>query len=245
MEFPHPDHSGAQKDNSAASGPFPKFTGHSSPATCADLHAPILPSVSAPAKPSEWVELAHIIRPHGRHGEVVADILTDFPERFRVRRELWLISSSPVSGVPREFTLENFWFLRSRVVLKLAGIDSISAAEGIRGCSVAIPPAERAPLDSGSWYASDLIGCELIDLNRSAVVGEIVDIDRGSSSTDLLVVRREGAHSRGGELLIPFVRDYLVRVDPAERHVEMRLPDGLVDINAPLTAEEKGRTSGG
>ncbi|HTV15495.1 MAG TPA: ribosome maturation factor RimM [Acidobacteriaceae bacterium] len=191
-----------------------------------------------PPEPAEWVILARIVRPHGRHGEVVADVLTDFPERFHDRPHLWLIPPSRVSAGPREVFLENFWFLRSRVILKLQGVDSITAAEGVRGCHVAVPAAERAPLESGSWYAADLIGCRVIDLNRSAAeIGQIVDIDRGSSSTDLLVVR--GAGSGAADLLIPFVRAYLVRVEPAERRVEMRLPEGLVDINSPLSEEEK------
>jgi 16S rRNA processing protein RimM len=243
MELSRPDHSRAPEHDSAASGPSLQPTGHSSE-SCADPHALILPSVAAAAKPSEWVLVARIVRPHGRHGELVADILTDFPERFHDRHHLWLIPSSHISAATREVLLENFWFLRSRVVLKLQGVDSISAAEGVRGYCVAIPAAERAPLDSGSWYAGDLIGCQVIDLNRAADIGEIVDIDRGSSNTDLLVVRGKGAGSTRGEILIPFVRDYLVRVDPSERRVEMRLPEGLLDINAPLTDEEK-RLMGG
>lgn len=244
MELPRPYHSRAQEDDSAASGPSPKPAGHSSSATWGDPPALNLPSVAAAAGVSQWTLLARIVRPHGRHGELVTDILTDFPERFHARHDLWLIPASQVSAAPREVVLENFWFLRSRVVLKLQGIDSISAAEGIRGYSVAIPAAERAPLEPGSWYAADLIGCEVIDLNHAADIGEIIDIDRGSSSTDLLVVRGKDVRSPGREVLIPFVREYLVRVDHIERRVEMRLPEGLLDINAPLTEEEKRRLGG-
>jgi 16S rRNA processing protein RimM len=245
MEFPRPDHSRAHKHDSAAPGSSRQATGHSGPATGAGAHVSPQSSVSSAAKPPHWALLARIVRPHGRHGELVADLLTDFPERFHERPNLWLIPSSRVSAAPREIGLENFWFLRSRVVLKFQGVDSISAAEGIRGYDVAIPAAERAPLDSGSWYAADLIGCQVVDLNRGGDIGEIVDIDRGSSSADLLVVRSNRGLSAGSEVLIPFVRDYLVRVDSSERRVEMRLPEGLLDINAPLTDEEKRRTGGG
>jgi 16S rRNA processing protein RimM len=243
MELHRPDHSRAQQHESADSGPSPQPTGHSRSVTGADPRALTL-EASAEKAPS-WVFIARMVRPHGRHGELVADILTDFPERFHSRPQLWLIPPARVSTAPREVLLENFWFLRSRVVLKLRGIDSISAAEGIRGYGVAIPAAERAPLDSGEWYAADLIGCHVIDLNRSAEIGEIVDIDRGSSSTDLLVVRNKGSQAPQGEILVPFVRDYLVRVELSERRVEMRLPDGLLDINAPLTEEERRICGGG
>lgn len=245
MELPRPDHPRACEHESRASGPSPQSTGQSCPSTGTVEHALSTISSSSGAQTAPWVLLARIVRPHGRHGEVVADLLTDFPERFHARPQLWLIPSPRVSASPREVVLENFWFLRSRVVLKLQGVDSISAAEGVRGYDVAIPAAERAPLESGSWYAADLIGCQVIDLNRTrGAIGEIVDIDRGSSSTDLLVVRSAGPRTAVGDLLIPFVRDYLVRVDPAERRVEMRLPEGLLDINAPLSEEEK-RSAGG
>jgi 16S rRNA processing protein RimM len=244
MDIPRPSPLRGQKHDSTASGPSPQPTGHSCPATGAHQH--VLPSVSAThaAKPSQWTLIAHIVRPHGRHGELVANILTDFPERFHERPRLWLLPSARVGTAPREIHLENFWFLRSRIILKLEGIDSISAAEGVRGYDVAIPAAERAPLESGAWYAADLIGCRVFDLNRSREIGEIVDIDRGSSSTDLLVVRSESARPPDREVLVPFVLDYLVRIDLTERCLEMRLPEGLLDINAPLTEEEKRRSDG-
>jgi 16S rRNA processing protein RimM len=113
---------------------------------------------------------------------------------------------------------------------------------------VAIPAEERAALDAGSVYAGELIGCRVIDLNQESLeIGEIVDLDRGSSSsTELLVVRRPGVRGPDREVLIPLVKEYLVRMDPEHRRVEMRLPDGLLEINAPMTDEEKeqNRSSG-
>jgi 16S rRNA processing protein RimM len=244
MDSPRPNPSSVQEHDSAASGSTLQPTGHSCAATGAEKHVLPSPSAAHADKPPEWILLAHIVRPHGRHGEVVGDILTDFPERFHARSRLWLLPSTRVGTGPREMHMENFWFLRSRVVFKFEAIDSISAAEGIRGYDVAIPAAERAPLESGSWYAADLIGCRVFDLNRSGEIGEIVDIDRGSSSTDLLVVRGNSANPPNRDALVPFVRDYLVRVDLADGRVEMRLPEGLLDINAPLTDEEKARSGG-
>jgi 16S rRNA processing protein RimM len=185
------------------------------------------------------VLVARLVRPHGRRGELVAEILTDFPERFHERTRLVLIPPERLSTRPREMELENFWFLRSRIVMKFRGVDSINEAESLRGFSVAIPFEARAPLEAGSIYVSDLIGCRVMDLNRAgAEAGLVVDVDRESSNTDLLVVRpTEG--TAGDEVLIPFVRDYLVRVDAENRRLEMRLPEGLLQINAPMTEEEK------
>ena len=186
----------------------------------------------------DWVLVARLVRPHGRRGELVAEILTDFPERFHERARLFLIPSERVGSRPREIHLENFWFLRSRVVMKFQGVDSINDAEALRGFEVAIPAAERAPLQAGSVYVSDLIGCRLIDLNGGGEAGQVIAVDRDSSSTELLVVRRETGKG-AEELLIPFVAEYVVRIDAPGRVLEMRLPEGLLEINAPMTEEEK------
>jgi 16S rRNA processing protein RimM len=194
-------------------------------------------------KPPTWTLLARLIRPHGRKGELVAELLTDFPERFHQRKRVFLIPPERVGTRPREVRLENFWFLRSRIVLGFQGIDSINDADPLRGYTVAIPHAERAPLEPGAVYVGDLVGCSVFDLNQEgAEIGRITDVDRWSSSSELLVLRRPGLRMPAAEALIPFVRDYLVLIDIAARRVEMRLPQGLLDINAPLTEEEKRET---
>lgn len=202
-----------------------------------------VPTARVPAQP--WALLARLIRPHGRRGEIVAEILTDFPERFHQRTRLILIPPERIGTGPREVTLENFWYLRSRIVLKFQAVDSINQAEALRNYSVAIPAAERAPVEQGAVYVSDLIGCRVFDLNQAGLeVGEVIDVDRGSSNTDLLVVHRRGMRGSQNEALLPFVREHLVRIDLEDRRVEMRLPEGLLEINAPLTEEEKKQLAG-
>jgi 16S rRNA processing protein RimM len=198
---------------------------------------------SAPFAPS-WLLVARLVRPHGRKGELIADVLTDFPEGFHSRHRLYLMPPGRIGTAPREVEVENFWFQRSRIVLKFQGVDSINEAENLRGFGVAIPAEARMPAEAGAAYVCDLVGCHVIDLNSAGGdVGEIVDVDRGSSSTDLLVVRRGGGQAAKRETLIPFVKDYLVRIDTEGRRVEMRLPEGLLEINAPMTEEEKHEAS--
>ncbi len=180
-----------------------------------------------------WVILAQLVRPQGRHGEILADILTDFPERFAERKRLYLVSSETSPTYVREMTLENHWLHKGRVVLKFAGIDSIHDAETLRGLMVAIPETERAALPEDAFYISDLVGCEIVDVSTaSTTVGIITDVDRDAG---VLTVKRP----RGGEVLIPFAKAYLVRMDLKGKRIEMRLPAGLLDINAPTTDEER------
>ena len=181
--------------------------------------------------------LARIKRTQGRKGEVFAEVLTDFPEKFSDRRQLWLLKSSSaaspdVSGEVRDVTLEHHWMHKGGIVLHFAGFDSISAAEKLAGNIVAIPRAERAPLGEGDIYIGDLIGCTLVNVSGAepVVVGEIEDVDRSAGPVAMLVVKAAGSRA-ADEILIPFAKDYLRRIDVEARRVEMALPEGLVELN--------------
>jgi 16S rRNA processing protein RimM len=182
---------------------------------------------------SAWAILAQLVRPQGRHGEIIADLLTDFPERFADRKSLFLLASENSPAPAREATLERHWLHKGRVVLKFAGVESISDADALRGLFVAIPATERAPLSGDSVYVSDLIGCDVVNVASSDIaIGVVKDLDRDAG---LLIVRP----ATGGEILIPFAKAYLIGIDPAARRIEMRLPEGLLDINAPVTEDER------
>jgi 16S rRNA processing protein RimM len=191
---------------------------------------------------AKWTVLAHLVRPQGRNGELLAEILTDFPERFAERKHLFIAkpgsyeSGQPIA--PQAVTLENHWLHKGRIVLKFATVNSINDAELLRGLDVILPREERAPLEDDAVYLDDLLGCRVFDVRGEAsgrVVGEIVDVDRDSTAGDLLVVKSEA----GAEVLIPFVKAFLRRVDVAAQRIEMDLPEGLLELNAPATAEER------
>jgi 16S rRNA processing protein RimM len=188
-------------------------------------------------EPTEaWVWLARIRRPQGRKGEVFAEILTDFPDKFAERRQVWLLAGDvsaaagarPAAQAPRQVELVNHWLHKGGVVLHFAQVDSISDAETLAGLIVAIPKAERAELSEDAVYVSDLVGCTLVDVAGAepVPVGEIENVDRSGGAAPLLVVR--GAK---GEVLVPFAKSYLRKIDLEAKRVEMALPVGLVDLS--------------
>lgn len=189
--------------------------------------------------PTPWVTVAHILRPQGRRGEVTADLLTDFPEKFEERKHLFLAPPDE-SAQPRPVELEEFRLAGGRIVLKFAGTDSIDDADTLRGLNVLIPIEDRAPLDPGSAYIDDLIGCAVYDhapADGPRLVGPIVNVDRNTGGADLFVVRRDDDPALTAE--IPFVKAMLVRLDVPNRRIDMRLPQGLLDINAPIARKPK------
>lgn len=202
--------------------------------------------MTVPESSADWVWLARIRRPQGRKGEVFAELLTDFPDKFAQRRQLWLLPSDKSVGAPgpshlgtrdtqssdpqiRPVQLTNHWLHKGGVVLHFAGVDSISTAEALKGLIVAIPRARRTALPEDEAYISDLAGCTLVDVARRdpVPIGTIEDVDRSAGAAPLLVVR-----GPRGEILVPFAKSYLRRIDLESKRVEMALPEGLVDLNS-------------
>lgn len=174
------------------------------------------------------------MRPQGRRGELLADLLTDFPEKFAEGRQLWL--SSEAKPEPREYSLENHWLHKGRIVLKFAGIDSISSAEALSGMLVLIPTESRSQLEAGAAYISDLIGSTLFHVSQNRNIGTIRDVQQGAGTAPLLIV-----DSAGTELEIPFAEEFIVRFDSSKKLLEMNLPQGLLEVNDPLTEDEKAQ----
>lgn len=202
---------------------------------------------------AEFVTIARVAKTQGRHGEVAATLLTDFPELFETRKKLFALGGTGTkqSGTNelsrRKLDLDEHWFHKGMVVLKFAGVDSISDAEMLVGSEIQIPRSARAALGSDEFYVSDLIGCTVTDSGREIgrVVGRIRDVQFGSGEAPLLVI--EGGVISGGiisgkkEYLVPFAAAYIEKIVLEQKRLEMKLPEGLLELDAPLNQEEKQR----
>jgi 16S rRNA processing protein RimM len=189
---------------------------------------------------AEFVTIARVAKTQGRHGEVAATLLTDFPELFETRRKLFALGDSgrtKQSGAAerRRLDLDEHWFHKGMVVLKFAGVDSISDAETLVGSEIQIPRSERAALGSDEFYVSDLIGCTVTDSGGEIgrVVGRVRDVQFGSGEAPLLVIEGEK------EYLVPFAAAYIEKIALEQKRLEMKLPEGLLELDAPLNQEEK------
>ena len=151
------------------------------------------------------------------------------PDRFE--QGMKLLALSP-NDMRRELEVEEIWSHKGLLILKFVGVDSISDAEELVGCELQVPQAERASLEEGWSYISELVGCTVFDGDRE--VGMIADVQSGAGEAPLLMVKAEGKTYE-----IPYAEAYVKRTDLAQRRIEMQLPDGLLDVNAPLTEEEK------
>ena len=193
------------------------------------------------------------MKTQGRHGDVAVEPHTDVPDRFQPGMQLWALLKN---GERRELKIDELWPHKSWLVLKFAGVDSIDDAEALKGAELQLPQSERAELESGWTYLSDLVGCTVFDGGRE--VGKVVDVAFGAGEAPLLVVRSEVRSEVRGEVPgkarsetqpsstklpyeIPFAEAYLDSVDIGQKKILMKLPEGLLEVNAPLAKEEKER----
>ena len=196
-------------------------------------------------KSGGWVLLARVLRARGRKGEVAAELWTDFPERLSSLRNVYLRKQGEE---PQPLAIERFWLEPNhpgRCVLHFSGFTTISAAEAIAGSEVLLPLSERVTLASGQYFVTDLIGCNVFAFEKQTTelaspaceaevapefLGTVRDVffpGEGVRGTPLLAVA-----TAERELLIPFAEEICTYIQPAERRIEVRLPEGLLDLNA-------------
>lgn len=142
----------------------------------------------------------------------------------------------------RELQIEELWPHKGHLVLKFAGVDSISDAEALVGCELQVPRSERAQLEPGWNYVSDLIGCVVFDAGRE--IGKIEDVQFGTGEAPLLIVVTGSKVTGSKRHEIPYAQAYLKSVDLEHKQIQMQLPEGMLELNAPLTAEEKEQQQG-
>jgi 16S rRNA processing protein RimM len=171
-----------------------------------------------------YLTIARILRPQGRKGEVAAEILTDFPERFQQLQTVFL----EVPGeTPKPVKLEHGWPHKGRIILKLAGIDSIDSASGLRGLQVLVPWEERAKLPPNHYYTCELHGCRVISERGSQEIGTVIEVEP-TGGVDVLHVKRPDGK---GEVLIPLAQEICTRIDPASRTIVIDPPEELLELN--------------
>lgn len=167
------------------------------------------------------VVVARAVKVKGLKGEIVAELLTDFPDRFANIDQFFAISPQ---GEQIEVALESFSFQKDRVVLKLAGYDSIESAGTLVGYLFAVPASDRVELAEDEFYDWELEGCEVKTVDGQ-FVGQVTGVVR-TGAADLLVIEHPGQESK----LVPMVSSILIEVDKSGKSITIDPPEGLLDL---------------
>jgi 16S rRNA processing protein RimM len=200
----------------------------------------------ADAHDTAWIAVGEIVGTFGVRGEMKVLPQTDFPDRFARTPVLYLGDKHAPRAVQTARVHQRI------VILKLDGIDDMTAAERLRGLTLWIPEAERMPLESDQFYLHDVVGLQVVHVNGQPL-GEVTDFITGGGN-DLFVVRTSPG---GREVLLPAVREFIreldipggvLRVDPipglfddqSESAADSSNPDELVPIDDSGDGSGKG-----
>ncbi len=173
----------------------------------------------------DWdLTVGEVTAPFGRLGEVKIRLETDFPNRFSRLRQVLLRRPS---GAADLFDIEGVRLHKGQALLKLRGVDSIDAAETLRGALVQIRRQEAVPLPANEFYIHDLIGCEVVTA-EGRVLGTLASVLK-SSANDVFVIGQGK-----DEILLPAIKEVVREVDVAQRRILVTPTPGLL----PGEAEE-------
>jgi 16S rRNA processing protein RimM len=170
----------------------------------------------------DLVVVARAVRTRGLKGEIVAQLLTDFPERFEKVKRLIAISST---GDQRFVELEDHWFQNDRVVLKFAGIDTVESAKQLIDHNLAVPETESVSLPENHYYDWELEGCDVRTTTQEPL-GKVKRVLR-TGGVELLVVANE---DETRDYLLPLADSIVLEINPREKYIVVDPPEGLLDL---------------
>ena len=166
----------------------------------------------------EYLEIGQIVSTHGIKGEIRLNPWCDGPEFVKKFKTLYRDDKGN----------EAFKVLSCRphgnvAVMKLEGVDTVESARALKN-TVLYMKRSDVNLPAGKWFISELIGCTVLDADDNSVVyGKIKDIDSGMANDIWYIETPEK------EVLIPAIKDVVIRCDVAEDKVYIRPLRGLFD----------------
>ena len=169
----------------------------------------------------ELIIVARAVRTRGLKGELVADVLTDFPSRFESLKHLFGVAPG---GERKQLELESYWFQNARMVLKFSGYDSIDSAKSLVGYEFGVPERERVELAKDEYYDWELEGC-LVEDKLGGAIGTVREILR-TGGVELLVVENEQRR----EYLIPMAAPIVTEIDISRKRILIDPPEGLLEL---------------
>jgi len=183
----------------------------------------------------DWLEIGKIVAPQGLRGEMRIYPNTDFPERFLVPGERWLLRNG-------QQDLESVTLLKGRFlegkglyVIQLQGINCREQVEDLRNAQLWVPVGDRLPLEEGEFHVADLIGLPVYHQTTGAYVGRVKDVlPAGNDLLEVDLLAPEAPDvpapkTNSKTTLIPFVHDIVPLVDLAKQRIEITPPKGLLE----------------
>ena len=166
----------------------------------------------------EYLVVGALRRPHGVRGEMVMEVLTDFPERLKAGVVLF------IGPARRQMTIGGVRPHNEGVLIKFEGVDSPEEAGRLRNQPVYVTAADRPALPEGQFYEHQLIGFSVVDEATGQSIGTLSEIMH-TGANDIYVVTGPD----GSEVLLPVIASVVLKLDAGQRVITVHLLPGLVD----------------
>lgn len=183
-----------------------------------------VPSQAAPPRRDDLpatVAVGRVLRPQGVRGEVVVQVLSDVPGRFQKGSRLLAVREG---GAPFPLVVAAGRPHKSGAVVRFEGFEDRDQAEELRALDLEVPRAEVPKAPRGTYYQFELLGC--LCRNEGEALGRVVEVTEDGGGVMLIV---EG---EGRRVPVPFVKEFLRKVDVAGGRIDLALPPGLLETCA-------------
>jgi len=160
-----------------------------------------------------FIAVGYLRRSHGIHGEIIMDVLTDFPDRLKPRRVLY-------AGDDHEpVRLQSVRWHNKVMLVKILGYDNPEATAKYRNTTLYVRMDELPALPEGEYYHHQLIGLRVV-LENGETAGVLEEI-LTTGANDVYTVRKPD----GGEILLPAIEDVVLKVDLDRGEMVVRLQE--------------------
>ena len=187
----------------------------------------------------DWDDMAvvgRVARPHGLKGQVAVNPETDFvEERFATGATVWTRSSAG----EEQLTIASLRVQNGRPIVGFVGFDRIEDIERLAGLELRVPEEALQPLQPGTYYEHQLVGCAVETVSGDAI-GEVAKVEGGAGASRVVI------SGPRGEILIPLAVAICVEIDVANKKIRIDAPEGLLELNerGPAKAGPNDRKRG-
>jgi 16S rRNA processing protein RimM len=170
----------------------------------------------SPKGESIYLAIGYLRRPHGVSGEIIMDLHTDFPDRVKAGRKIY------IGDKHESATFDTVRVHGDSLLISLRGYDTPETVGRFRNQWVYVKAKDVPPLPVGQHYKYEFIDLDVVD-DQGNALGKIAEILE-TGANDVYVVRNEA----GREILLPAIPSVVLEVDMEGRRMKVHLLEGLI-----------------
>ena len=169
----------------------------------------------------EYLALGLILKTRGLKGEVKVKSSTDFASlRYKKKNKVYLYNEETQDL--KEVHIFSYSSMQGFDYVSFEELRDINLVLPYIHYQIVVKKDEQPKLKKDTYYFSELVGCKVIDQNENEI-GEIIKIEEYSANQTLRIRLQNGK-----DLLLPFVKAFIKKVDVENKVVNVSLIEGMM-----------------